>query len=86
VQKRRLWSFGQLKTKGRERGGELPNFSPKKSVTVNSITLERLVDKPYGVHILEEGREVNPDVPGGSTTPSSGPKIKKLKITCYFLF
>jgi len=41
--KLRLWSLGQLKTRGWERGSELPHFSPEKSFTVNSITLERLV-------------------------------------------
>jgi len=35
-------------TRGGERGGELPYFAPKKSFTVRSIILERLVVRsPY---------------------------------------
>jgi len=35
-------------TRGGKRGGELPNFSPKKVITVNSITSEWLIVRgPY---------------------------------------
>jgi len=82
----RLWSLGQLKTRGWERDGEL--FSPKKSFTVNSITLERLaVPGPYlrgrlgtstrGPYLRGRSGRSTRTFPGGSTTPTptSGPKI-----------